>query len=84
MDGWLAFSALGLLAISLFTLHQAFGQNLVGAPEQYVQRQALYGLVGVTGMIAVSRIDYSRFRELRVGIYTFLCASIFAVSVVSA
>ncbi|MFN8142100.1 MAG: FtsW/RodA/SpoVE family cell cycle protein [Solirubrobacterales bacterium] len=79
MDGWLAFSALGLIACSLFTLYEASGSAIAGAPQEYVQRQALYGLVGIIGMIAVSRIDYSRFRELRVGIYTFLCASIFAV-----
>ena len=33
-------------------------------------------LLGVVGMYVLARIDYSRFRELRVGIYTFLCASI--------
>jgi len=79
MDGWLVFSALGLLVASLFTLGKASGEAVVAAPAQYVERQALYGLVGIAAMVAVSRIDYSRFRELRVGIYTFLCASIFAV-----
>jgi len=79
MDGWIAFSALGLLACSLFTLHQASGNAIPGAPDYYLQRQALYGLVGIVAMFAISRVDYSRFRELRVGIYTFLCASIFAV-----
>lgn len=79
LDGWLAFSALGLFACSLFTLDQASGSEIARAPEQYVQRQALYGVVGIVAMIAISRVDYSRFRELRVGIYTFLCASIFTV-----
>ena len=32
-------------------------------------------------MLVLSRIDYSRFRELRVGIYTFLCASVALVFV---
>ncbi|HTU14592.1 MAG TPA: FtsW/RodA/SpoVE family cell cycle protein [Solirubrobacterales bacterium] len=79
MDGWIAFSALGLMACSLFTLHQASRGAIPGAPDYYLQRQALYGLVGIVAMFAISRVDYSRFRELRVGIYTFLCASIFAV-----
>lgn len=79
MDGWIAFSALGLLACSLYTLHQASGNAIPNAPDYYPQRQALYGLVGIVAMFVISRIDYSRFRELRVGIYTFLCASIFAV-----
>ena len=32
-------------------------------------------------MLLLTRIDYSRFRELRVGIYTFLCASVSLVFV---
>jgi rod shape determining protein RodA len=81
MDGWMAFSALGLIACSLVTLYEASGQAVAGAPQEYASRQALYGLVGIVAMIAISRIDYSRFRELRVGIYTFLCASILAIFV---
>lgn len=79
MDGWMAFSALGLIACSLLTLQEASTGATTGAPQEYVPRQALYGLVGIVAMIAISRVDYSRFRELRVGIYTFLCASIFAI-----
>jgi len=79
MDGWLAFSALGLLICSLYTLHQASSNAIPGSPDFYFQRQALYGLVGIVAMFLISRVDYSRFRELRVGIYTFLCASIFTV-----
>lgn len=81
MDGWLAFSAVGLIALSIFTLMQTSTTAIPGAPNYYVQRQALYGLVGIVAMLAISRIDYSRFRELRVGIYTFLCASILAIFV---
>ena len=33
-------------------------------------------MLGIVGMLALTRVDYSRFRELRVGIYTFLCVSI--------
>ena len=38
-------------------------------------------MLGIVGMLLLTRIDYSRFRELRVGIYTFLCASISLVFV---
>ena len=38
-------------------------------------------MLGVVGMLLLTRIDYSRFRELRVGIYTFLCASVALVFV---
>lgn len=79
MDGWIAFSALGLLACSLYTLSETARDAIPGSPNYYLHRQALYGLVGIVAMFAISRVDYSRFRELRVGIYTFLCASIFCV-----
>lgn len=79
MDGWLAFSALGLILCSIYTLHQTSGQVIPGAPAYYTQRQAVYGLMGIVAMIAIARVDYSRFRELRVGIYTFLCASILTI-----
>ena len=79
MDGWLVFSALGLLACSLLTLHQGSRNAIPGSPDYYMEHQALYGLVGIVAMFLISRVDYSRFRELRVGIYTFLCSSIFAV-----
>ena len=44
-------------------------------PDYYLDRQAIYAVLGVVGMLLLTRIDYSRFRELRVGIYTFLCVS---------
>jgi rod shape determining protein RodA len=75
-DWPLAFGAIGLVAFSVFTLGQATQGDVPGNPNYYVDRQMVYGLVGVLGMLIVSRIDYSRFRELRVGIYTFLCASV--------
>lgn len=79
MDGWLAVAVFGLFGCSLFILHQTFSGAASGTTGQFFERQALYGLIGIAGMIALTRIDYSRFRELRVGIYTFLCASIFTV-----
>ena len=51
------------------------------APDYYVDRQAIYAVLGMVGMLLLTRIDYSRFRELRVGIYTFLCASVSLVFV---
>lgn len=81
MDFVLAFAAIGLIAFSVFTLGQATTHDVPGSPNYYVERQAIYGVVGVIGMLILSRIDYSRFRELRVGIYTFLCVSIALVFV---
>jgi rod shape determining protein RodA len=81
MDWPLAAAALGLIAFSVFTLGQATRHDVPGSPNYYVDRQLIYGLLGVLGMLVLSRIDYSRFRELRVGIYTFLCASVALVFV---
>src|SRR6201999_3769576 len=81
MDFVLTFAAIGLVAFSVFTLGQATLHDIPGNPNYYVERQAIYGVVGVIGMLILSRIDYSRFRELRVGIYTFLCVSVALVFV---
>lgn len=81
LDWPLAFAAIGLIAFSVFTLGQATLKDIPGDPHYYVNRQMIYGIAGVVGMLVLSRIDYSRFRELRVGIYTFLCVSIALVFV---
>src|SRR6201746_1018148 len=81
VDWVLTFSAIGLVAFSVLVLGQATLHDIPGSPNYYVERQAIYGVAGIIGMLVLSRIDYSRFRELRVGIYTFLCVSIALVFV---
>jgi rod shape determining protein RodA len=81
MDWTLSIAAVGLVAFSVFTLAQATQNDVPGSPNYYVDRQAIYGVLGLIGMFVMTRIDYSRFRELRVGIYTFLCASVSLVFV---
>jgi rod shape determining protein RodA len=81
MDGTLALSAAALAAFSVFTLAQATKHDVPGNPYYYVDRQAIYGVLGIVAMYLLTRIDYSRFRELRVGIYTFLCVSVSLVFV---
>jgi rod shape determining protein RodA len=76
VDWPLAFSAVALIAFSCYALGQATAHDVPGDPGYYVDRQLIYGVLGIVGMALLSRIDYSRFRELRVGIYTFLCVSI--------
>ena len=76
VDWPLAFAALALVGFSIFTLGQATSEDVPGSPHYYLDRQAIYAVLGVIGMVVLSRIDYSRFRELRVGIYTFLCVSV--------
>ncbi len=81
MDPALGFAAVGLAVFSIFTLGQATLHDVSGSPHYYVDRQAIYAILGLAGMYMLARIDYSRFRELRVGIYTFLCASVALVFV---
>lgn len=81
MDWPLTISAIGLVALSLLTLGQATQHDVPGDPNYFLERQAIYALLGIVGMLLLTRIDYSRFRELRVGIYTFLCVSISLVFV---
>ncbi len=81
IDWTLSLAAVGLVAFSVFTLGQATTHDVPGSPNYYVDRQLIYGVLGLVGMLLLTRIDYSRFRELRVGIYTFLCASVSLVFV---
>jgi rod shape determining protein RodA len=81
MDWPLGFAAVALVAFSVFTLGQATRHDVPGSPNYYLERQAIYAVLGVLGMFLLTRIDYSRFRELRVGIYTFLCVSVALVFV---
>jgi rod shape determining protein RodA len=81
MDATLGVAALGLAAFSVFILGQATQHDVPGNPGYFADRQAIYAALGLAGMYLLARIDYSRFRELRVGIYTFLCVSVSLVFV---
>jgi rod shape determining protein RodA len=74
-------AAIGLMLFSVYTLGVTTKGDVAGEPYFYAMRQAIYLVIGVALMLAVARVDYSRFRELRVGIYTFLCASVSLVFV---
>ena len=76
VDGVLLGAAAGLIAFSVFTLATSTRGEIAGRPFFFVERQVLYGMLGIALMIAVSRIDYTRLRELRVGIYGFIVGSI--------
>jgi rod shape determining protein RodA len=81
MDWPLTIATVALAAFSIFTLGQATTHDVSGSPGYYVDRQTIYAVLGLIGMVLLTRIDYSIFRELRVGIYTFLCASVALVFV---
>jgi rod shape determining protein RodA len=81
VDGVMALTAVALVGFSIFTLAQATLGDVPGDRYYYVERQAIYAGLGILAMVLLTRIDYSRFRELRVGIYTFLCVSVSMVFV---
>jgi rod shape determining protein RodA len=83
-DGWLLVAAFGLIAFSVFTLAVATPDAVQGQPLYFAIRQTLYALVGIVLMLAVAKVDYSRFREIRVGIYSLMIASICLVLVFGA
>ncbi len=76
-DGVLALAVLGIMGCSLAALHAATPNGT--SPSFYVQRQAIYFLVGGLMAIVIARVDYSRLRELKYGIYALLMASILVV-----
>jgi len=81
MDVPLMIAALALVGFSVFVLAEATRGDVPGDPSFFYERQAIYAALGIVGMVLLARIDYSRFRELRVGIYTFMCVSISLVFV---
>jgi rod shape determining protein RodA len=61
------------------TLGTATREAVPGNPGYYVERQAVYLVVGAIFMLVLSRIDYARLRPLKNGIYAALILTILAV-----
>ncbi len=79
MDPWLMLSAVALILFSVVTLAVTTKGDVPGNPYFYVIRQSIYAVLGIAAMLALTRVDYSRFRELRVGLYTAMIAGIVLV-----
>jgi rod shape determining protein RodA len=81
MDPLLTIAAVGLVVFSVVTLAATTKGDVPDNPFFFVIRQSIYAVIGIAAMLALTRIDYSRFRELRVGLYTAMIASIALVLV---
>jgi rod shape determining protein RodA len=68
-DPLLLLAVLGLIACSLIVLGSATKDDVPGSPQYYVFRQALYAAVGLALMVTLTRLDYSRLREMKYGLY---------------
>jgi rod shape determining protein RodA len=78
-DPILLLAVLGLCVGSIVTIAGATADDIPGQPDYYVQRQTVFFAVGMVLVLVMSRVDYSRLRELKYGIYGLLIASIVAV-----
>jgi len=81
LDLALLAAALGLIAVSVYTLTMATQDDVPGSPLYYVVRQAIYGVVGGGLMLAVARFDVSRLREHQRIIYAAMVSLIALVFV---
>jgi rod shape determining protein RodA len=68
-DPLLLLAAFGLIACSLVTLKGATHGTIPGSPLYYVERQGIYAALGLLLAVLLARIDYSRLREYRIGLY---------------
>ncbi len=68
LDPMLMLGALGLIACSLITLHDAIHNTGL------MDRQAIYAGLGLIVVLILSRIDYSRLREYKFGLFGAMVA----------
>src|SRR5215218_7627030 len=78
-DPILFLAVIGLCIGSLVTIDGATADDIPGQPDFYLQRQAVFFGVGMVLALVMSRLDYSRLREVKYGVYGALLAAIVAV-----
>jgi rod shape determining protein RodA len=79
LDPLLLLESLGLVVCSLISLKGATQNDIPGSPYFYVMRQAIFSGIGIVLMYGVSRLDYSRLRELRYPAYGLMIGLILLV-----
>jgi len=77
-------AAVGLMAVSVYTLTMATQDDVPGSPLYYVIRQAIYGVLGVAIMVAATRLDLSRLRQHSRALYAGMIVSIGLVFLIGA
>jgi rod shape determining protein RodA len=79
LDPLLLLATLGLVAASVYVVRAATVDDIPGDPNYYMYRQLTYAGVGLVLMYVLSRIDYSRLREWKIGLYGLMIAGILLV-----
>jgi rod shape determining protein RodA len=79
LDPLLLIASVGLIVCSIFVVGKATQDDIPGDPNYYEMRQTIYAVVGLALMLIVARFDYSRLRELKLGLYGGMIALILLV-----
>jgi rod shape determining protein RodA len=79
IDPLLLLATLGLVAASIYVVGAATQDDVPGDPNYFAYRQAVFAGAGLVLMFAISRFDYSRLREWKLGVYTLMIGSILLV-----
>ncbi len=79
IDPLMLLATIGLIAASVYTVATATQDDVAGDPNYFAYRQLAYAGVGFVLMLLITRFDYSRLREWKLGIYMFTIASILLV-----
>jgi rod shape determining protein RodA len=81
-DAAMALAVIGICVCSLVTLNTVSDRGV--PPGFYMKRQAIYFAAGFIIAGLLSRVDYSRLRELKYGTYGFVIFSVVAVRIFGA
>ncbi len=79
IDPLMLLATIGLIAASVYVIGSATQDDRAGDPNYFVYRQAAYAGVGFILMLLMTRFDYSRLREWKLGVYALLIGSILLV-----
>jgi rod shape determining protein RodA len=81
LDPLLLLATFGLVAASVYTVGVGTANDLPGQPNYYLYRQLAYAGVGIVLMLLLTRMDYSRLRDWKFGIYGLMMVTILLVYV---
>jgi rod shape determining protein RodA len=79
LDPLLLVATLGLIVCGVLVVATATADDIPGQPHYYVYRQIAYAGIGVVLMLVLSRVDYSRIREWKYGVYGLMIGTILLV-----
>jgi rod shape determining protein RodA len=77
IDPLLLLATIGLIGFGAYVVGTATNTDIPGNPDYYLTRQIAYGVVGLLLMLLLARFDYSRLRELKLGVYGAMIGLIF-------